>query len=351
MTGGRLTYITGRGVLWPLLGKESPISDPHGMAELDRYFKTRHLAGLGTFQDGGICANCPVKVALRESSLLWPTSRRPNVVVSLGTGYLDKEDEETPSAHHQPHVSNLLSHGYIKRAKDAFLSSAAVDGSQGWKEARDSIPENLKDDVFRLDVALQRLPELDDASSIDDLASLSYDIPDRLAHMLLSTSFFFELDTEPLLSSQGFRCEGSILCSRNDPRRILSQLKGELPGAVFMTDSGENLGVVGIHDGCEKCGYYRKRVNFSISCLEDDIQIGIAGNPILLKIGGFPTSIQEIVKNMGVEGEFGRPDHCRSRWPPLRQCYCVRRSKRRGTDSEPKNLRVKRPRRSCSPPD
>jgi hypothetical protein len=308
------------------------------MADVDRYFKTKHLPGLGTFQDGGICANCPVKVALRESSLLWPNSRRPNVVVSVGTGYLDQEEEEPPSAHRRPPISHVLSQGYIKRAKDAFLNSAAVDGSQGWKEARDSIPENLKDDVFRLDVALKRLPELDDAASIDDLASLSYAIPDRLVHILLSTSFFFELDAEPLLSSQVFRCEGSILCSRDDPRRVLSQLTSEIPEAVFMTDSGENLGTVDMHDGCQICGYYRKRVSFSVGCLEDDIQIGIADSPNLYKIGGFPTSIQEIVKNMGMEAEFGRPDHYLDRWPRSRHCFCAR-GKRRGTGSAPKNTK------------
>ncbi|KAF5015071.1 hypothetical protein F66182_13724 [Fusarium sp. NRRL 66182] len=149
------------------------------------YFKTKHLPGLGTFQDGGICANCPVKVALRESSLLWPKSRQPNLV-----------------------VSNLLSQGYIQRAKDAFLGSAAVDGSQGWREARDSVPEDLKDDVFRLDVALGQLPELDDAGSIEGLAALSYQIPDRLARLLLCTSFFFELDAEPLLTNELLCCEG-----------------------------------------------------------------------------------------------------------------------------------------------
>ncbi|EED22741.1 conserved hypothetical protein [Talaromyces stipitatus ATCC 10500] len=228
------------------------------------YFQTKRLAGLGTFQDGGICANCPVRVALRESSLLWPHSKRPNVVVSIGTGYLDRKEEENVSiAHHLPRVvSDILSQGYIKRAKDAFLNSAAVDGTHGWKEARDSIPDDLRNDVFRLDVALPQLPELDDAGSIDGLASLSYEIPKSLIHSLLSTSFFFELDTKPLFSRQSIRCEGSILCSRDSSRQVLTRIESEIPGAVFMTDLGENLGMVQVHDGCEKCGYYRKRVTF-----------------------------------------------------------------------------------------
>lgn len=52
-----------------------------------RYFKPHRLPGLGTFQDGGVCANCPLWVALCESELLWPSAGWPNLIVSIGTGF------------------------------------------------------------------------------------------------------------------------------------------------------------------------------------------------------------------------------------------------------------------------
>ncbi|KAH8691842.1 hypothetical protein BGW36DRAFT_304357 [Talaromyces proteolyticus] len=307
------------------------------------YFKPHHLPGLGTFQDGGVCANCPLRVALHESKLLWPSGSRPNLIVSIGTGFLDQEPPGITSRA-SSRLSRVLTRGYVKRAKDVFLNSPAVDGNKGWKDARDSIPEALKDDVFRLDLPLQaRLPELDDAARIDDLSNSAFNIPDALARSLQTTSFFFELDEEPAYWGYLYHCQGSILCDKLDPSALLSQLQRDLPNAQFVTGSGEHLGLVVDHNGCENCGYYRKQVNLSVSCLDDIIQLGVASGSIFSKIGGFPSSIQAISNDQQQNAPFGRADHSTYQWARSRQCYCTTGSKR-GIPGVAVRLPSKRPR-------
>jgi hypothetical protein len=256
--------------------------------------------------------------------MIWPSASRPDLAVSIGTGSAARQPEEDAGA-----ANGMFENGFVGRAIRAFLYSPAVDGNQGWQDALDSIPEELKNDIFRLDRSVPgNLPELDDVDRIDELRDFRYEIPDSLARALLATSFFFELDEEPILCSGVYHCQGSILCCRYGLEEIMSLVQTELPGARFMTLKGSNLGEADEHNGCRDCGYYRKRVTFSVSSTQEEIQLGIDSSSSFYKIGGFPTSVLSILQHQQADAVFGRADHCTDRWPPSRDCYCAIGSKR-----------------------
>ncbi|EHA21850.1 hypothetical protein ASPNIDRAFT_134447, partial [Aspergillus niger ATCC 1015] len=144
----------------------SPTETIHGSTNFYRYFTPKYLDGVGFLQDGGVTANCPLRAALRESQIIWPSRTQPDLVVSIGTGYTP----EGP-ANEAERAGQQIRGGFIARAVRTFLSSSAVDGRRGWLDAWDGVPESIRPDVFRLDQAITgSLPELDDTRALEDLA-------------------------------------------------------------------------------------------------------------------------------------------------------------------------------------
>ncbi|RDH26112.1 hypothetical protein BDQ94DRAFT_176705 [Aspergillus welwitschiae] len=300
------------------------------------YFTPSCLPGIGTLQDGGVAANCPLRAALRESQIIWPTRTQPDLVVSIGTGYSTEEPASDATEDDGP-----LRGGFIARAIRTFLSSPAVDGRRGWLDAWDSVPETLRADVFRLDRAIAGpLPELDDAEAMEGLGTYPYRVPDGLMRAWLAKSFFLELDETPTVTAQGLVCRGSVLCCRSDTATLIRQTQCHFPGARFMYGN-RDLGAVSNTDGCSACGYYRKRVILQVTSLSEDLQLGISSSTAFRALGGFPTSVQALLDAQQADAPFGRADHGRDRWPPPRRCYC-RNLKRTGTEGMESKSTTKR---------
>ena len=135
------------------------------------------MTEVGTLQDSGIRANCPLRTALRISEIIWPSSTRPDLIVNIGTGYAAEEHGTLPTDEH----CDLWRGSFIERAIRAFLSSPAIDARRVSQDARDSVPEAVKKGIFRLGRAITgTLPELDDARALDNLGEFEYRIPDEL---------------------------------------------------------------------------------------------------------------------------------------------------------------------------
>ncbi|KAH2558742.1 hypothetical protein KXV70_004079 [Aspergillus fumigatus] len=287
------------------------------------YFTPKYIEGLGTFQDGGVRVNCPLRTALRESEVLWPSRKRPDLVVSIGTGYASEGSSVDENSTHA-----FLKGGFIDRAIRTFLSSPAVDGRRGWKDALDSVPQDVQKNVFRLDRILPgELPELDDINAIDELDQHDYSISEELTKAWFAKALFFELDQEPTFLQNHYECRGSILCCKHDAAGIVKQIAARFPEARFALSRGSSLGDVDGEYGCSKCGYYRKRVSFKVSNLHETVDLGVTGTTGFISIGGFPTTVQCLLENQQADSPFGRSDHSRDRWPPSRGCYCNSRKR------------------------
>ena len=217
------------------------------------------------------------------------------------------------------------------------MSSPCMDGEQGFYEALNYIPDHARSDIFRLNHAIEDpLPPLDDTSRLMEMSKIPFVVPDELVRALLATAFFFfELDERPTQSHTTFLCQGSIMCVRADAHGILDRVLIEFPTARFQTARGHELGAIEKHDGCDSCGYYRKKVRFSVNSLEEVFSIEIANEHFSQRIGGFPMSVQDILNAQRADAFFGREDHQAPDWPPRRSCYCREQTKRRIEFMEP----------------
>ncbi|KAJ6105174.1 hypothetical protein N7523_010248 [Penicillium sp. IBT 18751x] len=311
----------------------------------EAFFQAKTLPGFGPLQDGGVRANNPLSIALKESAIVWPTKDRHDLLISVGTGFTSskypntsrtvEEQLETMVAPEDRERKNnilrsFLQEGAIPRLIRATMSSPAMDGEQAFLEALNYVPEHMKANIYRLNQSLpEPLPRLDDVGKLAGLAESSFQVSDELVRALLITGFFFfELDQIPIFKQGGFQCEGSILCTSPQARDLVKRVHIEFPRARFQIARGYSLGSIDEDDGCGECGYYRKKVMFTVTSLEENVTIQVANSSFEQRLGGFPKSINELLRDQQAYAQFGRVDHLPTLWPLRRRCFCSRGTKR-----------------------
>jgi len=269
-------------------------------------------------------ANNPVKVARRECAIIWPAAERPDVILSIGTGY---HTARAPPVDRP--ARGILRDGFIPRLfRSQLLCSPALDGEQAWQEAWDEMPAELREDSFRLNRHFPHgLPELDDARWLHEPDGSPYVIPSPLVRAALATLFYLELDEPPEARPGRLRCHGSILCSAADASGAVDRVLVEFPGACFAVAGGVSLGRVDEDQGCRACGYYRQRVSWDVSSLHEKVALVIRGRTGEHRIASFPNPVQWFLDRQGASAVFGRADHEPQRWPP-RLCHCTVGTKR-----------------------
>ncbi|KAJ6016582.1 hypothetical protein N7540_011173 [Penicillium herquei] len=283
------------------------------------------------YQDGGVRANNPLAIAWRESTILWPAATRPDLLVSVGTGFSPTAPSRATG------LLKRLRDGALPRLVRAALSSPAMDGDQGFREALNYLSHRPKTNLVRVDHEIEGiLPELDDVGSLEMLSQRTFTVADEVVRAVLaSAAFFFELDDIPKQGRAGLHCEGSILCARPDAAGILRRVLIEMPEARFQAGQSRQLGPVDIGSCCHFCGYFRRRVQFVVASLDEGFTIEIANHVSCERIGGFPKSAREFLEDQQAFARFGRADHQVSRWTPVRQCHCARGMKRKIRFAEP----------------
>ncbi|KAJ5642301.1 hypothetical protein N7490_006301 [Penicillium lividum] len=303
------------------------------------FFKTMTLPGFGPLQDGGVRANNPLAIALKESEIIWPKAGKHDLLVSVGTGSKVSGDSISETTR-----GNVLRDSAVPRLIRATMASPSMDGEQGFFEALNYIPDHMRAGIHRLDHAVsQSLPRLDDVNKVMELAGSTFKVPDNLVHTILVTGFlFFEIDQTPLLKQGAFFCRGSILCKGSNPRSVVNGVRREFPGARFQTTRGYHLGLLDEDDGCCECGYFRKKVAFTVNSLDEMFTIEVATFSTKQKVGGFPTSVQELLSNQQAYNCFGNTDHSIAAWPRRRTCFCLRGTRRFNQLLEPPVGRKKR---------
>lgn len=269
--------------------------------------------------------------------MIWPSRRTHDLLLSVGTGYADTQGAGNLPDRHFPAGWGPM------RLWRAYNASPCMDGMAAYREGRVHVPSALRSNTIRLDHALDgELPRLDDVGKLAELAALPFTVPDELVRAVWATCFFFELDAAPSRTDGSYHLRGSVLCARTHARRIVDQVLVEFPRAHFQSGRGQPLGRVDDDDGCPLCGYYRKQVTLSVPSLDEEITIALASAAQQRPIGGFPTSIRQLLQDQQADAVFGRPDHQEYGWPPRRSCYCGRTTKRRVHFVEPAPERKKR---------
>ena len=273
-------------------------------------FKPINITGVGMVQDGALAHNNPASLAEWESRQIWPHNKKPDVLLSLGTGTSAKCVLQNGSRFH-----HFITNGFVPRLWRSFMSS--MDGQRAWVDLLNRLDDEHRKDYFRLNVCLSGDDcAIDDTSSIDDLrSSVRLQTNSRqdcveIAIALLVSSFFFELHAVPTFSGGRYHCEGWIRCRLHSDVMFNALLNVHQAVWTFITDT-EVLGQYTPKlDSCSTCSSYRKSVRFCVRHPSDLINIYMRDpNRKQRRISGFPESIDWFISQQFLDADFGTPYH------------------------------------------
>jgi hypothetical protein len=186
---------------------------------------------------------------------------------------------------------------------------------------------------FRINIALEHEPPLDDVGKIPEMESLAgtflkgYDLS-SINQALFAASFFFELQ-KPFTSRQFCSYRGSIRCRSPNARALIERILEEYPDTFFMTEAGTNLGLVNARNLCVTCSVYIQEVVFRVGHLNQNMSIFLNFNRLSQhRISGFPEAMSQFSRRQLLDADFGRPDHSVKNYATI-GCMCTVTKKRK----------------------
>ncbi|KAL9082423.1 MAG: hypothetical protein Q9165_008895 [Trypethelium subeluteriae] len=283
-----------------------------------RFFPPKRICDVGTFQDAGPLENDPLVSALSEVAALFPSIKKPDFIVSLGTGEPIPRDDPLDTSR------NIWKNGAIPRL-----------GRLLWEKMRDKKVRQFfqaQPRYHRLNVQFKGTePRLDDTEIISELKSraledqsLSKSI-DNIAHSLVASLFYFELDTTPEWIDRKYVGTGRVLCSLRRSDAAFSELFGQLcnTSAYFLLD-GDPISSEAISSSLNGDSEFQIRVEV-ITTDEFAISLKRPGSESF-DISNSPFSVEQLIEAQGFRASFGRADHRKRKAP---ESICERRKRPR----------------------
>ncbi|EXJ56219.1 uncharacterized protein A1O5_12675 [Cladophialophora psammophila CBS 110553] len=267
------------------------------------FFPPKEIHEVGTFQDAGPLENDPLISALSEATSMFPLTEEPDFVLSLGTGAPKDDSNTSPTRTRRTWKQKAL-----PRLCRLF-----------WEKMRDkNIRQAFRSNprYHRLDVGFdQGEPRLDDATTMSELKSkvqaeesLSEAI-DNIASCMLTSLFYFELESIPEKIDGRFVAIGHIQCSLRRNHLAFSLLLGRLSdcSAMFYLDDCPIPGRFGDSSFLDGDGNFRKRIELSVSdkfaiCLKQ-------GHSEPCNISGSPYSLQKLILAQSLDASLGTANH------------------------------------------
>ena len=271
------------------------------------YFKPKRLRSYGTFQDGGLKYNNPVRPGLREVRRIW-NNTDCDLVLSIGTGFEQKLMSPVAS-----NVRNLLQDGAMARFYRAAMQSLSLNGQLSWEDHWSGLGEDAKRQHFRLNLPLVgKEPEIDDVDKMQYLhEQIQYHLGDidGIARAFKAVTFFFELDGPLILEGARYCCQGSILSRSPDSCDLLQSLSSSYPYAQFFNQE-VSLGFLSASDLCKLCGRFQKTITFYVRHPSDRVNLQLVFNRLFRRsISGFPQPVEWFVEKQKLDAKFGQADH------------------------------------------
>ncbi|OCT52722.1 putative Patatin-like serine hydrolase [Cladophialophora carrionii] len=277
------------------------------------------ISQLGTYQDGGVNHhNNPINIALWESRYIWPSVVRPDVVLSLGTGYEETGQSPvvmTPKVKFPWSFSFSVRETPLHRLIQSFKGS--MDGQSTWRELMNHIHEDEKRDYFRLTLELPGPePAIDDYGAMELLSSavrLQPRGPEARRNVLMAlliSSFYFELHEIPTYNNGMYYCNGAIRCRSSGALRSLLNVHplGDLEFFNGRTSLGAFLSD---RDLCKSCRRYQKTVHFFVKSLEDEISLCLKWSVDQTRnISAMPRRVSWFIDRQGLDMPFGAAAIC-----------------------------------------
>ena len=277
-------------------------------------------------------ANSPLSKLLSELRFIYPRIAEPDVVISLGTGYISKSHELRPDTRW-----NFFKDGFMIRLFRAFMAASPINAQNSWIEHWTRLDEQTQQNYIRFNMPLEgKEAQIDDAYRMQELQAHArlhfslHDSKDLAKRAILAAGFFFELDQEPIEHGLHlYQCFGSLRCRSVNSNSFINEILREYPQAQFRLQEDRFLASLSKDDIC-KCNLYRKEIVFYVRHKSDAIAPFLEFNPSYRRmISGFskPKTISVIMKEQGLDAPFGSPDHQEQRYS-RRRCGCSPRTRR-----------------------
>ncbi|KAM0714195.1 hypothetical protein Q7P37_009982 [Cladosporium fusiforme] len=273
------------------------------------FFKPQLLRNLGTFQDSGLYYNNPLNIATWETKYIWP-DKIVDFALSIRTGTTDHDSYAFSVDAYSPVKDRFLSRLY-----KTFMKS--LDRERVWREIYNSLTKREKGRYHRLNLPIQgKEPTLDDVMAIDTLKRQAQSWIGTNQRFLLSldsmyaSMFYFELADYPIYVDNSYCYVGNIYCRVNIPlqgrRRLYEKLDST---ASYFLVLGEPTRCVDYIPTCSAVPPFKRKVQFSVETLYDDIGItllGLTSSP--MTISGLPQTATELLQTQQLRSPFGRTD-------------------------------------------
>lgn len=139
----------------------------------------------------------------------------------------------------------------------------------------------------------------------------SRDRDDRvnIAFVLLTTSFYFELNFLSVLKAKHYTCQEFIRC-RNDCKIVIDFIIELHDLCIEICIAISILKKLNHNDICNVCHLYRKRVIFHVRHFEDNVIVNIKYNVIARrKINEFSHHMLWFIKQQEFDVSFDKRDH------------------------------------------
>lgn len=268
-------------------------------------------------QDGGIKHNMPAKLATWEIKYLWPDRPDPDFLLSLGTGTMletTSSPQVSPSMWSRMLESTMVGR-FMRRLWKILMDS--MDAQVAWVEFYNSLPLHMRHRFHRLNVQVSGLaPSLDDATKMSDLkestaqtVALRNSAVTAVVDHMISSMFYFELDSLPRFDGRQYSCDGSICCRIDLPRDGLLYLYDQLlKTSSYFCIQGNPLRCV--KSMPQSPLPFKKRITFTVNRRDEVITMsirGITSRP--RELSGFPTTLDKLISHQHLESPFGTIEH------------------------------------------
>ena len=299
---------------------------------MSRFFAPHLVRGLRRYmQDGGLWRNNPSDIGAAIAQETCPQVSRPDVALSLGTGYQAGSDGlPSPSSPVTPidlvraelrkaNPRRGYDH-FVKRIVHSFLNSAVMDGDKFHAlSGQLSGPANAARRSFRLNVELPDMPSLDDVASMSVLRMATYTQHavnkelEAIADILVSTLFYFELTAWPVRHRNKVSCRGRILCDI-EPGPILEHFIRELVRRGYRFNvAGSFVSLYESEQQSLSTETFTLPVEVSARNLDDSFRISLFKkphpNPTAHEISASPFHLRGLLRAQGWLCHFGRADN------------------------------------------
>lgn len=278
-------------------------------ANENRLFQFVKINDIESFQNDKLKHNNSIDFVLWKSRKIWLHSSNLDVILFLKIDF----DEKTKSLKIS-HFRHVFNDEFISRLCCSFMSS--LNEKRVWKNFKNRLNENAKIDYFRFNIAIRKKEiQIDNVNHMKMFKNYvqlqSHDRDDRIniAFALLTTNFYFELNSISVLKTKHYICQKLIRC-RNDCKVVIDFIIELHDLCIEICIDTSILKRLNHKNICNVCHLFQKRVIFHVRHFENIVIVNIKYSVTThRKINEFSHNMLWFIKQQKFDASFDKRDH------------------------------------------